>query len=331
MKSSEDNILEVTNLCKTFEIKDTKRFTLVKRKLKAVNDVSFSIKKGEVYGLVGESGCGKSTLGRCILQLIKPTSGSVKFMGEEITNASSKRLKELRKEMQIIFQNPYASMNPRLKIGNNLTEVLKVNNLYKGHERERIIEVLDTVGVNSDAMDKYPHQFSGGQLQRLAIARALLVEPKFIVADECVSALDVSVQAQVINLLIDLKEKMNLTILFIAHDLSVVEHISDKVGVMYLGKFVETSSVEKIYSNPKHPYTKALLSAIPIPDPSIKFNDDVLLEGDTPSPIDTPPGCPFHDRCPTPDEICDDYNPRLKLVDDGHYCACSIVPEKIIV
>lgn len=317
-----DYILEVEHLNKIFKIKDAKHLKSVTRDLRAVNDVSFKIKRGHIYGLVGESGCGKSTLGRCVLRLIEPTSGIVKFNNQDITTMSARDIKNLRKKMQIIFQNPYASMNPKRKIGDALTEVLRVNDMFQGKEKERITEIFNMVGVNPDALDKYPHQFSGGQLQRIAIARALLVEPEFIVADECVSALDVSVQAQVVNLLLDLKDKMNLTILFISHDLSIVEHISDEVGVMYLGRLVEASDVETIFTSPAHPYTKALMSAIPNPDPEAEQKAEIL-EGETPSPMNLPPGCPFYSRCIYSIPACMECNPTYKKIADGHMCACN--------
>lgn len=321
MNGNTETLLEVKKLTKVFTLKNTKGLSMIKKDLKAVNDVSLSVQRGEICGLVGESGCGKSTFGRCVLQLIRPTSGSVKFLGEDVMDASPKQLKKLRKEMQIIFQDPYSSLNPRIRIGKNLEEVLKVNGLYRGRERERVEEMLQTVGLDASALKKYPHQFSGGQLQRIAIARALLVEPKFIVADECVSALDVSVQAQVINLLLDLKEKMDLTILFISHDLSVVEHISDKIGVMYLGKVVEFAAADDIFHDTRHPYTQALLSAIPVPDPDVSI-PDAILEGDNPSPLDLPSGCPFLNRCPIAEPMCSQLEPILKPVAPGHFCAC---------
>lgn len=320
-EGKKEYLIEVSHLIKRFKVRDSKQKTKENQYLMAVNDVSFKIKQGEIVGFVGESGCGKSTLGRCILQLIKPSEGSIKFMGEELTTASPKRLKELRKDMQIIFQNPYSSMNPRIKIGKALKEVLKEFRLYPGNEDARILEILDLVGMNESALNKYPHQFSGGQLQRLAIARALLVEPKFIVADEPVSALDVSVQAQVVNLLMDLRDKLNLTIIFIAHDLSVVEHISDRVMVMYVGKIVEAASVDTLYANPAHPYTKALLSAIPIPNPDKPLPENTL-EGETPSPIDMPPGCVFKGRCPVKIEECELMKKDLNYLTKEHFCLC---------
>ncbi len=314
-------LLEVSNLVKKYRVKNSGQKNSEHQYLMAVNDISFKIRKGEIVSFVGESGCGKSTLGRCILQLVQPSEGSVKYKGEELTTVSPRRMKELRKEMQIIFQNPYSSMNPRIRIGNALKEVLKEFRMYPGKEQERILEVLDLVGMNSSALDKFPHQFSGGQLQRLAIARALLVEPDFIVADEPVSALDVSVQAQVVNLLMDLKEKLDLTILFIAHDLSVVEHISDRVNVMYIGKIVEGTDVEMLYSQPAHPYTRALLASIPIPDPSQPMAVNIL-KGETPSPINMPPGCVFKARCPERLPECDLMVKDMNYLSKEHFCMC---------
>lgn len=289
----DNTILEVINLTKRFDIRDSMGKKL---HLTAVNRVSFSVKKGEIYGIVGESGCGKSTLGRCILRLIEPTEGSVIIDGVDITKISKSEMKKYRSKIQMIFQNPYASFNPRIRIGDALKEVLKQFKLYENHEEERVIEILKKVNLNVDSLEKYPHQFSGGQLQRLAIARALLVEPEIIIADEPVSALDVSVQAQVVNLLMDLRDEMGLTIIFIAHDLSVVEHISDKAGVMYVGHFVEQADIEHIYKKPKHPYTKGLLAAVPVPDPELP-PVKAVIEGETPSPLNLPVGCIFAARC----------------------------------
>ena len=317
----QEPLIEVSRLVKKYPVRNTGKNNREHQYLMAVNDVSFQIRRGEIVSFVGESGCGKSTLGRCILQLIKPSEGSVKYKGEEITTASPKRMKELRKEMQIIFQNPYSSMNPRIRIGKALREVLKEFRLHEGKEEERILEVLGMVGMNESALSRFPHQFSGGQLQRLAIARALLVEPKFIVADEPVSALDVSVQAQVVNLMMDLKEKLNLTILFIAHDLSVVEHISDRVMVMYVGKVVEAAAVSELYSNPVHPYTRALLTSIPLPDPKRPLPENTL-KGETPSPINMLPGCVFKERCPDRAEECGLITKDLNYLSREHFCMC---------
>lgn len=319
-----EKILEVNHVTKKFRIIDSKG---KKHDLTAVNDVSFSVEKGEVYGIVGESGCGKSTLGRCILRLIEPTSGSVLYRGCDITRLKEKQMKEIRKSIQIVFQNPYASFNPRKRIGNALKEVLKQFKLYPGNEEKRIMEILKKVNMDKDALEKYPHQFSGGQLQRLAVARALLVEPEIIIADEPVSALDVSVQAQVVNLLMDLRDEMGLTIIFIAHDLSVVEHISDRVGVMYVGHFVEESEIEELYQHPKHPYTKGLLSAIPVPDPNLP-PVQAVIEGETPSPLNLPEGCIFASRCyKCKEEICKKSDNHTNFGTDSHVCTCMIPEE----
>ncbi|WP_042354164.1 ABC transporter ATP-binding protein [Bacillus rubiinfantis] len=316
-------LLQVKNVKKHFPT--GKRNLLGKhlQVLKAVDDVSFSIQEGEVFGLVGESGCGKSTLGRCITRIVSPTEGQVIFNDEDITQADSKRLKTLRRQVQMVFQNPHSSLNPRMTIKQTFMEILKVHGLAKGREMERMIDLLEKVGLPKDALDRHPHEFSGGQLQRIAIARALLVEPEFIMADEPVSALDVSVQAQILNLLVQLKEELSLTILFVAHDLSVVEHISDRVGVMYLGQIVEMADVEELYQNTLHPYTKALMAAIPIPNPKAK-REELILEGDLPSPINLPIGCRFASRCRDCMAVCTQENPTLKEVKPGHYVACHL-------
>lgn len=316
-------MLKVENLEKHFPT--GKRNLLGKhlQTLKAVDGISFEIKDGEIFGLVGESGCGKSTLGRCITRIIDPTNGSIVFNGEDITKMGPDKLKTLRRQMQMVFQNPDSSLNPRMTVRQTFSEILKVHGLAKGRELERMEEILELVGLPVDALDRHPHEFSGGQLQRIVIARALLVEPKFIMADEPVSALDVSVQAQILNLLVELKDELSLTMLFVAHDLSVVEHISDRVAVMYLGQIVEMADVRDLYEDTHHPYTKALMSAIPIPDPSVKRNNEVL-EGDLPSPIDLPKGCRFAGRCRSRMEICDQENPVLKEVNPGHFVACHL-------
>ncbi len=292
-----ENLIEVKDLKKYFPIKKG-LFSKTIGYVKAVDDVTFSIKKGETLGLVGESGCGKTTVGRTILRLIEPTAGEVFYDGKNITSIDQQALKKYRKEMQIIFQDPYSSLNPRITVGGMLTEILKFHDIAEGEAAEkRVEELLDIVGLRKIHARRYPHEFSGGQRQRIGIARALSVEPKFIVCDEPVSALDVSIQSQIINLLQDLQNEFGLTYLFISHDLSVVEHISDRVCVMYLGQLVEVASKEELYDNPNHPYTQALLSAVPIPDPQ-KKSKRIILYGDVPSPSNVPSGCYFHPRCP---------------------------------
>jgi oligopeptide transport system ATP-binding protein len=292
--------------------------------IKAVDGISFDVERGETLGLVGESGCGKSTTGRAILQLYRPTAGKVYFEGEDLTELKGERLRRMRRQMQMIFQDPYASLNPRMTVGDIIGEPLLVHSIAKGKERrERVQELLKVVGLNPYFVNRYPHEFSGGQRQRIGVARSLAVNPAFIVCDEPISALDVSIQAQIINLLEDLQAEFNLTYLFIAHDLSVVRHISDRIAVMYLGKIVELTSRQELYDNPLHPYTKALLSAVPIPDPVVEEKRQrIILEGDVPSPASPPVGCNFSTRCPVVMDICHEQDPEFKDVGGRHWVAC---------
>ena len=320
-----DILLEVKNLKMYFPVSSGMLFQRTVAHIKAVDDVSFFVKRGETLGLVGESGCGKTTTGRCILQLYKPTGGQVIFEGQNLMELSSRQMRAMRREMQVIFQDPYSSLNPRMTAGNIIGEPLVVHGLVhsKAEYRERVADLLQNVGLNPYMADRFPHEFSGGQRQRIGVARALSVAPKFIVADEPVSALDVSIQAQIINLLEDLQEQFNLTYLFIAHDLSVVRHISDRVGVMYLGHIVEMADRNEIYVNPIHPYTKALLSAVPIPDPVIDAQRErILLTGEVPSPLNPPSGCVFHPRCPIVIDECSQVTPELREVAPNHWAAC---------
>ncbi|MGE5152094.1 MAG: ABC transporter ATP-binding protein [Rhodospirillaceae bacterium] len=317
-----ETLLSVKNLKKHFAI-SSGVFARTHDYVHAVDGVSFDIAQGETLGLVGESGCGKSTTGRCILRLIEPTSGEVWFEGADVTRLGTDALRQLRRDMQIIFQDPYASLNPRLTVGAIIGEALQIHGLAKSRKalEERVVELLETVGLQPDHLFRFPHEFSGGQRQRIGIARALAVEPKLVVCDEPVSARDVSIQAQVINLLEDLQDKFGRTYLFIAHDLSVVEHISSRVAVMYLGRVVEIAPARALYDTPLHPYTEALLSAVPIPDPTVK-RKRIMLQGDVPNPIRPPSGCHFHTRCPIAKPDCAQRDPELLEKRPGHWVAC---------
>ncbi len=322
-------LLEVNNLKMHFPVTSGLIFQRAVAHIKAVDGVSFTVNEGETLGLVGESGCGKTTTGRCILQLYEPTEGEVVFQGQELTQLNTRSMRAMRRQMQVIFQDPFSSLNPRMTAGNIIGEPLIVHGLVenKVEYKERVAELLNNVGLNPYMADRFPHEFSGGQRQRIGVARALSVDPKFIVCDEPVSALDVSIQAQIINLLEDLQDQFNLTYLFIAHDLSVVRHISDRVAVMYLGKMVEIADRNDIYVNPLHPYTQALLSAVPIPDPVIDAQRErVLLSGEVPSPLNPPSGCVFHPRCPIATDECSQVEPELRQVEPGHWAACIKSP-----
>ncbi|MFN0277165.1 MAG: ABC transporter ATP-binding protein [Pyrinomonadaceae bacterium] len=315
-KTQTQPLLQVCQLVKHFPVENSDDV------VQAVDGVSFNLTHGETLGLVGESGCGKSTVGRCILRLIEPTRGEVLFEGENIIGLPNNKMQTLRREMQIIFQDPYASLNPRLSIRSIVAEPLKIHNIgSKVEQKERVADLLQKVGLDPKYADRYPHEFSGGQRQRIGIARALALNPKLIICDEPVSALDVSVQAQVVNLLQELQDEFGLTYLFISHGLAVVEHISDRVAVMYLGKIVEICDAGELYALPLHPYTKALLSAIPIPDPTQK-RERIVLKGDVPTPINPPSGCRFRTRCPIAIDECSRIEPELREITDGHFAAC---------
>lgn len=315
--SPSNPLIEVHNL--------KKYFPAGQAQVKAVDDISFSIQTGETFGLVGESGCGKTTTGRLMLRLIEPTAGEIRFAGENLLSLSRKEMRARRRDLQIIFQDPYASLNPRMTVGEAIAEPLVIHQIGDaGLRRRRVAELLEVVGLSPDYASRYPHEFSGGQRQRIGIARALALNPRFIVADEPVSALDVSVQAQVVNLLQDLQSQFQLTYLFISHGLAVVEHLCTRVGVMYLGKLVEVASSVELYANPLHPYTQVLLSSIPIPDPALRRNR-IPLTGDVPTPINPPSGCRFHPRCPYAKEECRTTEPPLREIAPGHQAACWLL------
>ena len=321
-------LLSVKNLCKDFAVESGffgKRFS--NKAVHAVDNVSFDIYPGETFGLVGESGCGKSTTGRCIMRLTRPTSGQVFFEGKDVAQMNKKELKEMRRNMQFIFQDPYASLNPRMTIGEIVAEPLIIHKVITDPAKReaRVRELLDMVGLNPEHINRYPHEFSGGQRQRIGIARAFALKPKLIICDEPVSALDVSIQAQVLNLLNDLQKETGTAYLFIAHDLSVVQHISDNIGVMYLGNMMEYADWKNLYERPFHPYTQSLLSAVPVPDPDIQASRKrIILAGDPPSPINAPSGCRFHTRCPIACEKCSQERPEFREVEPGHFCACHL-------
>lgn len=326
MSDKGDVIVQIKDLKMYFPITQGIIFQQHVGDVKAVDGITFDIHRGETLGLVGESGCGKSTTGRAILQLHRPTAGQVIFEDTDITEAKGEELRKIRRQMQMIFQDPYASLNPRMTVGGIVAEPLEVHNILKGSERrEKVKELLEVVGLNPYFINRYPHEFSGGQRQRIGVARALALNPDFIVCDEPISALDVSIQAQVINMLEDLQSEFDLTYLFIAHDLSVVRHISDRIAVMYLGKIAELTDRDSLYANPLHPYTQALLSAVPIPDPVVEEKRQrIILEGDVPSPANPPKGCNFCTRCPKVFDTCYEVNPEFREIEPGHWVACHL-------
>ncbi|WP_088008173.1 ABC transporter ATP-binding protein [Indiicoccus explosivorum] len=319
-------LLKVEGLKKYFPV-HSGVFGRVSGHVKAVDDISFFVNEGETLGIVGESGCGKSTTGRLLMRLLEPTEGKVYFNGKELTGITKEEMRKMRRDIQMVFQDPYASLNPRHTVEKILMEPLNVHNIGDPKDRKKkVYELLETVGLSSYHAKRYPHQFSGGQRQRIGIARALMTNPKLIIADEPVSALDVSIQAQVLNLMQELQKTLKLTYIFIAHDLGVVRHISDRVGVMYLGNMAELANSEKLYEKPLHPYTQALLSAVPVPDPDFE-REQVVIEGDIPSPANPPSGCRFHTRCPYKMDICEKVIPKFAEIEDGHYAACHLYEE----
>ena len=323
-------MLTVAHLVKEFDVRSAKGLRSSSQKVQAVSDVSFSVGAGETLGLVGESGSGKTTVGRCVLQLLAPTSGSVIFKGQELVGLDRSRMRDIRRDMQIVFQDPFASLDPRLTVGAAISEPLDIHRTPGDHD-DRVAELLKMVGLSADHARRFPHEFSGGQRQRIGIARALALNPSFLVLDEPVSALDVSIQAGVVNLLQDLQEEMGLSYLFIAHDLSVVRHISDRIAVMYLGRLAEVAPAENLYLTPAHPYTTALLSAVPEPDPVVeRSRERIVLEGDVPSPINPPSGCRFRTRCPRAEARCVDEAPELREIAPGHQVACHF-PNEVAV
>lgn len=321
-----DYIYEVENVKTHFPVKSDKLFEKEKRFVRAVDGVTLHIKRGEILGIVGESGCGKSTLGRTMLKLLEPTEGKLIFDGKDITNLSRKEMQPLRRDIQIMFQDPYASLDPRMTVGNIIAEPMDRMKTCSGSKERltRIVELMEVCGINKAFINRYPHEFSGGQRQRIGIARALSVNPKLVVCDEPVSALDVSIQSQIINLLIELRKKYDLTMVFISHDLGVVEYISDRVAIMYLGRIVEISDTEELFKNPVHPYTKALLNSIPKIGEKKLVSEKDVLEGDIPSPVNPPSGCTFHTRCPFAQEICKKECPQMRALNDSHHVACHL-------